>query len=41
MEIMFNCHLSQASLCRVDIGAFGPVLHSFNEQAIVGDGLHA
>ena len=34
MEIMFNCHLSQASLCRVDLGKFGPVLHSFNEQAL-------
>lgn len=33
MEIMFQCHLSQASLCRVDVGRFGPVLHSFNEQA--------
>lgn len=34
MEIMFHCHLSQASLCRVDVGQFGPLLHSFNEQAI-------
>jgi alpha-ribazole phosphatase len=33
MEIMFHCHLSQASLCRIDVGRFGPVLHSFNEQA--------
>lgn len=33
MEIMFHCHLSQASLCRIDSGRFGPVLHSFNEQA--------
>jgi broad specificity phosphatase PhoE len=33
MEIMFHCHLSQASLCRLDNGRFGPVLHSFNEQA--------
>ena len=33
MEIMFHCHLSQASLCRIDMGRFGPVLHSFNEQA--------
>lgn len=33
MEIMFHCHLSQASLCRVDMGRFGPILHSFNEQA--------
>ncbi len=33
MEIMFHCHLSQASLCRVDKGRFGPLLHSFNEQA--------
>ena len=41
MEIMFHCHLSQASLCRVDIGKFGPVLHSFNEQAVLVDGLHA
>lgn len=35
MEIMFNCHLSQASVCRVGIGAYGPVLHTFNEQAHV------
>jgi alpha-ribazole phosphatase len=32
-EIMFRCHLSQASLCRVDIGRFGPMLISFNERA--------
>ena len=37
MEIMFHCHLSQASLCRIDIGKFGPLLHSFNEQALVPD----
>jgi broad specificity phosphatase PhoE len=42
MEIMFHCHLSQASLCRIDIGKFGPLLYSFNEQALPGDGgLHA
>ncbi len=35
MEIMFHCHLSHASLCRIDAGRFGPVLHTFNEQAIV------
>ena len=35
MDIMFHCHLSQASLCRVDVGKFGPLLHSFNEQAAV------
>ena len=35
-DIMFHCHLSQASLCRVDMGRFGPLLHSFNEQAQVG-----
>jgi alpha-ribazole phosphatase len=35
MEIMFHCHLSQASLCRIDHGRFGPVVHSFNEQARV------
>lgn len=33
MDIMFHCHLGQASLCRVDKGRFGPLLHSFNEQA--------
>lgn len=33
MEIMFRCHLGQASVCRIDIGRFGPVLHSFNERA--------
>jgi probable phosphoglycerate mutase len=32
-DIMFHCHLSQASLCRIDMGKFGPLLHSFNEQA--------
>ena len=37
MEIMFHCHLSQASLCRIDVGRFGPLLHSFNEQARVAD----
>lgn len=36
MDIMFHCHLSQASLCRVDMGKFGPLLHSFNEQAPAG-----
>lgn len=35
MEIMFRCHLGQASLCRIDIGRFGPVLHGFNERATV------
>lgn len=35
MEIMFRCHLGQASMCRIDVGRFGPVLHSFNEQARV------
>lgn len=35
MEIMFHCHLSQASMCRIDHGRFGPVLHSFNEVARV------
>lgn len=38
MEIMFHCHLSQASLCRIDIGKFGPLLHSFNEQTTVVEG---
>lgn len=33
MDIMFHCHLSQASLCRIDVGRFGPLLYSFNEQA--------
>ena len=37
MEIMFHCHLSQASLCRIDIGKFGPLLYSFNEQALVDE----
>jgi broad specificity phosphatase PhoE len=35
MEIMFHCHLSQASVCRVAMGKFGPLLHSFNEQAVI------
>ena len=38
MEIMFHCHLSQASLCRVDMGRFGPLLHSFTEQATTDPG---
>ena len=33
VEIMFHCHLSHASVCRIGIGRFGPILHSFNEQA--------
>ena len=33
LEIMFHCHLSHASVCRVGIGKFGPILHTFNEQA--------
>lgn len=33
LDIMFHCHLSQASVCRIGVGNFGPVLHSFNEQA--------
>jgi len=37
MDIMFHCHLSQASLCRIDIGAYGPVLHTFNEEADLHD----
>ena len=37
MEIMFHCHLSQASLCRIDVGRYGPLLHSFNEQARIAD----
>jgi broad specificity phosphatase PhoE len=34
LEIMFHCHLSQASVCRVAMGTFGPLLHTFNEQAL-------
>ena len=33
LEIMFHCHLAQASVCRVGVGSFGPLLLSFNEQA--------
>ena len=33
MNMMFRCHLAQASLCRIDAGRSGAVLHSFNEQA--------
>jgi hypothetical protein len=29
---MFHCHLSHASVCRVGMGRFGPLLHTFNEQ---------
>lgn len=32
MEIMFHCHLAQASVCRISMGRFGPLLHTFNEQ---------
>ena len=32
LEIMFHCHLAQASVCRVTMGTFGPLLHTFNEQ---------
>jgi len=34
LEIMFHCHLTQASVCRIGIGKFGPILHTFNEQAL-------
>ena len=34
LEIMFHCHLSHASVCRVGMGKFGPILHTFNEQAL-------
>jgi len=34
LEIMFHCHLSQASVCRVGMGKFGPVLYTFNEQPV-------
>jgi probable phosphoglycerate mutase len=37
MAIMFHCHLSHASLCRIDVSQFGPILHSFNEQAVLPD----
>lgn len=37
LEIMFHCHLAQASVCRVAVGNFGPLLHTFNEQAVVAD----
>ena len=36
LEIMFHCHLSQASVCRVGTGKFGPILHTFNEQPATG-----
>jgi probable phosphoglycerate mutase len=32
LEIMFHCHLAQASVCRITMGPFGPLLHTFNEQ---------
>ena len=38
LDIMFHCHLAQASVCQVSIGKFGPILHSFNEQAGPIDG---
>ena len=34
LEIMFHCHLSHASVCRVGMAKFGPILHTFNEQAV-------
>ena len=30
MGIMFHCHLDQASVCTIDMGRFGPILHGFN-----------
>ncbi len=37
LDIMFHCHLSQASVCRIDVGRFGPLLRTFNETAKVRD----
>lgn len=34
LSIMFHCHLSQASVCRVSMGRFGTLLETFNEQAL-------
>lgn len=33
VDIAWRSHLSPASVCRIDIGANGPVLLSFNEKA--------
>ncbi len=40
-DIMFHCYLAQASLCRIDMGFFGPILRSFNEQAEIETEGHA
>lgn len=32
IEISWRSHLSQGSICRIDVRADGPVLHTFNEQ---------
>jgi broad specificity phosphatase PhoE len=29
--VAFRCHLDQASICRIDVGRFGPMLRSYNE----------
>ena len=33
VEIAWRSHLSYASVCRIDIRAMGPVLHTFNQVA--------
>lgn len=33
LRIMFHMHLAQASVCQIGVGRFGPIVHSFNEQA--------
>lgn len=38
IEIGWRSHLSQASVCRIDIRGAGPVLYSFNEEAMSSSG---
>lgn len=35
--ISWNCHLDQASVCRIEIRKRVPILKSFNETATIDD----
>ncbi|HUF98498.1 MAG TPA: histidine phosphatase family protein [Ilumatobacter sp.] len=37
LAIFFHTQLSQAALCRIGVGRFGPTLHSFNETIPIRD----
>ena len=36
IDIAWRSHLSQASICRIDIRRAGPILYTFNETALPG-----